>query len=85
MLRIYFLQQWYSLSDPAAEEALYDIESMRRFAQLELLDDAIPDETTILKFRHMIERHTLSEAIFADIITTSLKKVYKYHKAAWWM
>ena len=67
MLRIYFLQQWYSLSDPAAEEALYDIESMRRFAQLELLDDAIPDETTILKFRHMIERHALSEAIFADI------------------
>ena len=67
MLRIYFLQQWYSLSDPAAEEALYDIESMRRFAQLELLDDAIPDETTILKFRHMIERNALSEAIFADI------------------
>ena len=67
MLRIYFLQQWYSLSDPAAEEALYDIESMRRFAQLELLDDAIPAETTILKFRHMIERHTLSENIFADI------------------
>ena len=67
MLRIYFLQQWYSLSDPAAEEALYDIESMRRFTQLELLDDAIPDETTILKFRHMIERHALSEAIFADI------------------
>ena len=67
MLRIYFIQQWYSLSDPAEEEALYDIESMRRFAQLELLDDAIPDETTILKFRHMIERHALSEAIFADI------------------
>lgn len=67
MLRIYFLQQWYSLSDPAAEEVLYDIEIMRQFAQLELFDDAIPDETTILKFRHMIERHTLSEAIFADI------------------
>ena len=67
MLRIYFLQQWYSLSDPAAEEALYDIESMHRFAQLELLDDAIPDEITILKFRHMIERLALSEAIFADI------------------
>ena len=46
---------------------MYDIESMRRFAQLELLDDAIPDETTMLKFRHMIERHTLNEAIFADI------------------
>ena len=74
MLRIYFLQQWYSLSDPAAEEALYDIESMRRFAQLELLDDAIPDETTILKFRHMIERNTLSEAIFADINNYLIEK-----------
>ena len=63
MLRIHFLQQWYSLSDPAAEEASNDIKSMRRFAQLELLDDAIPDKTTIKKFRHMIERHTLSEAI----------------------
>lgn len=67
MLRIYFLQQWYALSDPAAEEALYDIESMRRFAQLELNVDAIPDETTILNFRRMIEKHRLSEAIFADI------------------
>ena len=67
MLRIYFLQQWCSLSDPAAEEALYDIGSMRQFTQLELLDDAIPDETIILKFRHMIERLALSEAIFADI------------------
>ena len=56
-----------SLSDPAEEEALYAIESMRRFAQLKLLDDAIPDEITILKFRHMIERHTLSKVIFADI------------------
>ena len=46
---------------------MYAIESMRRFAQLKLLDDAIPDEITILKFRHMIERHTLSKVIFADI------------------
>jgi len=67
MLRIYFLQQWYTLSDPAAEEALYDIESMRRFAKLELVEDALPDETTILQFRRMIERHQLSEAIFNDI------------------
>ncbi len=48
MLRIYFLQQWYNLSDPGVEEALYDMESMRRFAHIELIDDAIPDETTIL-------------------------------------
>jgi IS5 family transposase len=67
MLRIYFLQQWYSLSDPAAEEALYDISCMREFAQLELVEDAIPDETTILKFRRMIEDHKLSKAMFDDI------------------
>lgn len=67
MLRIYFLQQWYALSDPAAEESLYDIESMRRFAKLELGIDAIPDETTILNFRRLIEKHQLSERMFEDI------------------
>ena len=67
MLRIYFLQQWYALSDPAAEEVLYDIESMRRFAKLELIEDALPDETTILQFRRMIEKHQLSEVIFDEI------------------
>jgi IS5 family transposase len=60
MLRIYFMQQWYSLSDPAMEDALYEIESMRRFAGLELIDDAIPDETTILKFRRLLETHDLT-------------------------
>lgn len=67
MLRIYFLQQWYALADPAAEEALYDMESMRRFADLELGEDAIPDESTILNFRRLIETHQLSEALFQDI------------------
>ena len=51
MLRIYCLQQWYNLSDPGAEEALYDIQSMRAFCHLELGRDSIPDETTILNFR----------------------------------
>lgn len=60
MLRIYFLQQWYALSDPAMEDALYEIESMRRFAGLELVEDALPDETTILKFRHLLEAHQLT-------------------------
>ena len=55
MLRIYFLQQWYSLSDPGAEEALYDMHSMRNFVGLDLGHDAIPDETTILNFRHLPE------------------------------
>ncbi|MFO1096692.1 MAG: IS5 family transposase [Xanthobacteraceae bacterium] len=67
MLRIYCLQQWYSLSDPGAEEALYDIQSMRAFAGLELGRDAIPDETTILNFRHLLERHDLTKAIFTAI------------------
>ena len=57
MLRIYFMQQWYALSDPAMEDSLYDIESMRRFAGVDL--DGVPDETTICKFRHFLERHDL--------------------------
>jgi IS5 family transposase len=55
------------LSDPGAEEALYDIHSMRTFAGLELGRDAILDETTILNFRHLLERHDLTKAIFAAV------------------
>ena len=69
MLRIYFMQQWFNLSDPAMEDALYDSESMRRFAGIELSEDAIPDETTILRFRHLLEKHYLTQAIFAQIRT----------------
>src|ERR1700683_1129054 len=65
MLRIYFMQQWFNLSDPAMEDSLYDSESMRRFAGIELLEDAVPDESTILRFRHLLEEHCLSEQIFA--------------------
>jgi IS5 family transposase len=67
MLRIYFLQNWYSLGDPTAEEMLYDSDAMRRFAGIELGDDRIPDETTILNFRHLLERHGLTEALFAEV------------------
>ena len=67
MLRVYFLQNWYALSDPMAEETLYDSEAMRRFAGIELGDDRVPDETTILNFRHLLERHGLTEAIFAEV------------------
>jgi IS5 family transposase len=67
MLRVHFLQNWYALSDPMAEESLYDSEAMRRFAGIELRDDRIPDETTILNFRHLLERHGLTEAIFAEV------------------
>jgi transposase, IS5 family len=73
MLRIYFLQHWFNLSDPGAEEALYDSEAMRRFVGVELGDDAFPDETTILHFRHLLEAHQLTEAMFAlvrDLLDT---------------
>ena len=73
MLRIYFMQQWYALSDPAMEDALYEIESMRRFARLELSDDALPDETTILKFRHLLERHGLTSAMM-NVINDTLEE-----------
>ena len=69
MLRIYFMQQWFNLSDPAMEDSLYDSESMRRFAGIELAEDAVPDETTILRFRHLLEKHYLTQAIFGQIRT----------------
>jgi len=67
MLRIYFLQQWFNLSDPQAEDAIYDSESMRRFAKVELSFDKVPDETTILRFRHLLEQHKLTAKIFEAI------------------
>ena len=67
MLRIYFMQQWFNLSDPAMEDALYDSESMRRFAGIELTADLVPDETTILRFRHLLEKHRLTAALFSEV------------------
>jgi transposase, IS5 family len=67
MLRVYFLQQWFDLSDPQAEDMLYDSESMRRFAGVELGDDTVPDESTILRFRHLLEQHQLTAAMFAAV------------------
>jgi transposase, IS5 family len=67
MLRIYFLQQWYDLSDPGVEEALYDSVSMRRFVGIDLGAEAVPDETTICKFRHLLEEHHLGDKMFAAV------------------
>jgi len=67
MLRIYFLQQWFNLSDPQAEDMIYDSEAMRRFARVELGDDVVPDESTILRFRHLLEQHRLTAAIFEAV------------------
>jgi len=64
MLRIHFLQHWFNLSDPAAEEALYDSRAMRRFVGIDLGQEPVPDETTICKFRHLMEKHNLGDQLF---------------------
>ena len=67
MLRVYFLQQWFNLSDPAVEEALYDSASMRAFAGVDLGRQAAPDESTVCRFRHLLEQHGLGAKIFAQV------------------
>jgi IS5 family transposase len=67
MLRLYFLQQWFNLSDPGLEEALYESLVLRRFAGIDLGKEPAPDETTICKFRHLLEEHDLGQAIFAEV------------------
>src|ERR671920_2557638 len=59
MLRIYFLQQWYTLADEALEDALYDSQALRTFAGIDLSVEDVPDATTLLHFRHLLERHEL--------------------------
>jgi transposase, IS5 family len=67
MLRIYFLQHWFNLSDPAVEEALYDSQAMRRFVGIDLGREAVPDETTVCRFRHLLEEHDLGRALFDEV------------------
>ena len=67
MLRVHLMQQWYDLSDPAMEDALIEVPTMRRFAGIDLISERIPDETTILAFRHLLEKHNLGEQIFETV------------------
>jgi IS5 family transposase len=67
MLRIHFLQHWFNLSDPALEESLYESVSMREFVGIDLGHEPVPDETTVCKFRHLLERHGLGQQIFARV------------------
>jgi len=67
MLRIHFLQHWFNLSDPAVEEALYDSRAMRRFVGIDLGREPAPDETTVCKFRHLLETHNLGDQLFTLI------------------
>lgn len=72
MLRMYFLQHWFNLSDPAVEEALYDSPIMRAFVGIDLGREPVPDETTVCKFRHLLETHGLGQALF-DTVTEHLR------------
>lgn len=67
MLRIYFLQNWFNLSDPAVEESLYDMRVMREFVGIDLGEEPAPDETTVCKFRHLLEQHELTEKLFLTV------------------
>ena len=67
MLRLYFLQQWFNLSDPGVEEALYDSLLMRQFAGIDLGREPVPDETTVCKFRHLLEKHHLGGAMLDTV------------------
>jgi IS5 family transposase len=67
LLLIHFMQQWFTLSDPAMEEVLHDMPLFRDFAGLGGWDDRLPDESTILRFRHVLEKHKLAERILATV------------------
>ena len=67
MRRTYFLQQWFNLSDPAVEEALYDWSAMRRFVGIDLGREPVPDETTVCHFRHLLEGQDLGERLLDEV------------------
>lgn len=67
MLRVYFLQQWFGLADEAVEDALYDSLAMRIFTGIDLSSDVVPDATTLLRFRRLLEDHDLTKALFVEV------------------
>ena len=67
MLRIHFVQHWFNLSDPTVEEALYDSRALRRFVGIDLGREPVPDEITVCKFRHLLEKHGLGRRPFAEV------------------
>ena len=73
MLRMYLMQNWFNLSDAAIEDAIYDSYAMRSFMHIDFLEEQVPDATTLLKFRHLLEEHKIGEKIFADV-TARLEK-----------
>ena len=67
MLRMYLMQTWFNLSDEGTEDAIYDSYAMRSFLGINFMTEQVPDATTLLKFRHLLEKHNIGEKIFTDI------------------
>lgn len=67
MLRVYFLQQWYGLADEALEDAIYDSQALRNFLAIDLGVESVPDATTLLKFRHLLEQHALTKQLLDEV------------------
>ena len=67
MLRMYLMQNWFNLSDVAMEDTIYDSYTMRSFMHLDFYKEQVPDTTTLLKFRHLLEEHHIGEQVFADV------------------
>jgi IS5 family transposase len=80
MLRIHCLQLWFDLSDPAVEEALYDSRAMRAFVGIDLGREPVPDETTVMRFRHLLEEHKLGAKIFEEVGRVLLKRGLRLSK-----
>src|SRR3954464_8100722 len=83
MLRIHFLQQWYGLADEAMEDALYDSQALRGFAGTDLTVAVVPDATTIMNFRHWLESHELSQALFAEVSAMLEERKHSVSAAGW--
>ncbi len=80
MLRIHCLQLWFDLSDPAVEEALYDSRAMRAFVGIDLGREPVPDETTVMRFRHLLEQHALGQKIFEQVGRVLLRRGLRLSK-----
>ena len=80
MLRIHCLQLWFDLSDPAVEEALYDSLAMRAFVGIDLGREPVPDETTVMRFRHLLEANKLGEKVFEEVGRVLLKRGLRLSK-----
>jgi IS5 family transposase len=78
MLRMYFLQQWYGLADEAVEDAIYDSQSMRGFTRIDLGADGVPDATTLLKFRRLLETNDLCKALFTAANASDISKTAEF-------